>query len=129
MKVQARESKYCTLIRQAVKSLGHASNAEIAVLVRKHYPYVSDTTIHRATARLAGRGEISVAPADTSGAMRYDANIKPHDHFLCTECDELQDIDVLPLVMNTLENCTARNCQISGRVLVSGICGRCSRRT
>lgn len=120
----ARESKYCDGIRQTVKKLGHATNAMIAAELRKTFPSLSATTVHRATARLAARGELMSAPADNSGAMRYELHKKPHDHFMCTVCGQLRDVDIAPEVTALLRSKRVE-CYPSGQVVVSGVCGRC----
>jgi Fur family transcriptional regulator, peroxide stress response regulator len=101
--ISSRQTKYCEAIREILSRFSHATNNELLTELKKTYPQLSATTVHRATARLAGRDEISPAPAGLDGAMRYDANTKPHDHFMCTVCD----------------------CRISGRLTISGVCKRC----
>ncbi|MEO8104858.1 MAG: transcriptional repressor [Candidatus Saccharibacteria bacterium] len=123
--VQQRETKYCRAIRQALRIKGHATNSELLALVRKSFPDVSATTIHRATARLAARAEISLAPAALDGAMRYDATATPHDHFLCSACAMLRDTDVKNKVIPLLE-ASIGDCSISGQLTISGICQKCS---
>src|SRR5574338_660293 len=86
-----RKTKYCTAIQQHISVLGHATNSQILAVIRKQFPDVSATTVHRATSRLAARGLLGVAPPDQEGAMRYDANTTPHDHFLCNQCGLLRD--------------------------------------
>jgi len=122
--VTARESKYCDGIRQTVKTLGHATNAMILAEIRKTFPSVSATTVHRATARLAARGELMVAPSDLQGAMRYETEKPAHDHFLCTLCGQLRDVDVATEVAKLFES-KQIDCRPSGRVVVSGVCARC----
>lgn len=119
-----RESKYCDAIRSTVALLGHATNAMIIVELRKAYPTISATTVHRATARLAARGELMAAPADLQGAMRYETDKTPHDHFLCTLCGQLRDVDIASEVAALLEEKLVE-CRPSGRVVVSGVCSRC----
>jgi hypothetical protein len=76
-----RQTKYCQSIEQTLHKLGHATNAEILIALRKSFPDLSATTIHRATARLASRGKIAIAPADNSGSMRYDTNVQLVDDY------------------------------------------------
>lgn len=121
----ARETKYCNAIKLAVARMGHATNADIAAELRKTYPTLSDTTVHRATARLASRGELAVAPADNNGAMRYDNNLQEHDHFMCNHCGQLRDVDIASDVVPLLEN-KLGSCHISGRIIISGACQSCS---
>ena len=122
---KGRQTKYCSEIRTIIRTLEHATNAQILHELQKNYPQVSATTVHRATARLATRGELGTGPADQDGAMRYDANTIPHDHFMCLHCGRLRDMQiaaaVLPLIQNALEDN-----QVSGHITISGVCTSCA---
>lgn len=122
--IQSRQTKYCEAIEHALSIKGHATNNELIVLLRASFPDVSATTVHRATARLASRNKIGVAPSAIDGSMRYDANTTPHDHFLCTKCGILRDTDIKRQVIPILEQ-SIGDCSISGRITVSGICKNC----
>lgn len=122
--IQIRQTKYCDAIKKTLAIKGHATNHDLLSELRKSYPELSATTVHRATARLAARGEVAIAPATRGGSMRYDANIKPHDHFLCTNCGVLRDTDIKSKITPILE-ASIDDCQISGRLTVSGICKEC----
>ena len=123
---KSRQTKYCTQIEQIVKKLGHASNAQILAELHSAYPDVSATTVHRATARLASRGELGIAPVDSGGAMRYDANVIPHDHFLCEHCGLLRDVDIASHIGPLLEK-AIEGCRVSGRITISGTCKTCAK--
>ena len=71
---QVRQSRYCTAIVSELQTLGHATNTQLLAALQRSYPTLSATTVHRATARLAQRGDIATAPPDSSGAMRYDTH-------------------------------------------------------
>ncbi len=121
----SRQTKYCNAIKTTLQVLGHASNAELLAQLRADYPNLSATTVHRATARLAERGEIAVAPPDNQGAMRYDAVVTPHDHFACNSCNLLRNTDIVNTVIPTLE-AQLEGCQISGRLVIYGTCHACT---
>lgn len=121
-----RETKYCNTIRQIMARRGHATNAEILSEVQQTFPTVSSTTIHRATARLASRGELAVAPADAQGAMRYDANLEAHDHFMCERCGTLRDVTIAEKIIPAVE-AELDGCSISGRITIMGTCKLCAR--
>ena len=125
--MQQRETKYCRAIKHALSIKGHATNAELLALLRESFPDVSATTVHRATSRLASRGEINLAPAGRDGAMRYDANTSPHDHFLCSFCFILRDTNVKHEIIPILE-ASIGDCSISGQLTISGICKQCMGR-
>lgn len=106
---------------------GHATNAEIHAHMRERFPTVSMTTIHRATARLAERGELGIAPPDKQGAMRYDAKTSPHDHFMCESCGMLRDAELSSAIKPIIEREIGDHCSISGNLTVSGTCKKCTR--
>jgi Fe2+ or Zn2+ uptake regulation protein len=122
--INRRQTKYCKSIEHILSSLGHATNAEMLAILRERYPDVSATTVHRATARLAERHIIGTAPTTLDGSMRYDANIMPHDHFQCTRCDILRDIDIKDSIVTVIEG-SLNGCRISGRLTIRGICSKC----
>lgn len=119
-----RRTKYCDALESILKSLGHATNTELLRALRKSYPDVSATTVHRATTRLAERGTIAIAPSDRDGSMRYDANVIPHDHFQCSVCGILRDTHVKDKVIPILE-ASIGDCSISGQLTINGICKNC----
>ena len=92
--------------------------------MRRSFPELSATTVHRATSRLAARGKIGIAPSTIDGSMRYDANTQPHDHFLCSQCGVLRDTDIKQQIVPILEQ-NIGDCSISGRITISGICKNC----
>jgi Fur family peroxide stress response transcriptional regulator len=120
-----RQTQYCNLVEKLIYDMGHATNAELLAEVRHIFPSISATTIHRITTRLAERGEIAIAPTSKDGSIRYDANIEPHDHFQCTKCDSLRDVDIkdslAPLIQSHIEGC-----KISGNLIIGGICKLCT---
>lgn len=124
---QVRTTKYSTAVTHALQSLGHATNAEIIALIRREYPEVSETTIHRVTARMAEHGDIAFAPRDDHGAIRYDNNITAHDHFICTGCGGLRDIDVAEEIMPTIVSALG-GCDVSGRLEIKGRCSTCRKK-
>ena len=122
--VTQRQTKYCQAIEVMLAPLGHATNAELLTELRKSFPSLSATTVHRATARLAARGGIALAPPAADGSMRYDTNIHPHDHFVCASCGLLRDTDIKAKVTPILES-SMEGCHISGRLTISGTCKQC----
>ena len=89
-----RITKYTGDVLSIVCQLQHATNSEIAGRLRESYPDISDTTVHRITQRLYNDGAIGLAPSSRQGCLRYDFSPESHDHFICSECDSLQDIKV-----------------------------------
>lgn len=119
-----RHTKYTDEIARIIAARGHASNAEIATDLRKVYPDVSDTTVHRVTARMLEDGVVAFAPKTQHGSVRYDASLEPHDHFHCNHCDGLKDVCVPDAIRNELGRLIS-GCIINGQLTVSGDCHQC----
>ena len=119
-----RETKYCRAIKKALSSAGHATNSQILMMLIKDFPDLSATTVHRATSRLANRGEIAIAPSTIDGQIRYDTNVTPHDHFQCSLCDNLRDVDIKDRIINILQD-AENGCKISGRLIICVNCTDC----
>ncbi|MDK2898984.1 MAG: Fur family transcriptional regulator, peroxide stress response regulator [Patescibacteria group bacterium] len=119
-----RRTKCCSEIRQQIELLGHATNYDLLLALRRSFPELSITTIHRATKRLALRGIIAIALPTKDGSMRYDANITPHDHFECSLCGKVYDINIKDKIITTLQS-YMNNYDISGRLIINGVCKEC----
>ena len=122
--VSPRQTKYCRDIVDLLHKRGHASNTELLTALRRKYPELSATTVHRATARLAAREQIALAPPDKGGAMRYDANVQLHDHFICQTCERVRDIDIAEKVIPEVNKALGA-CKVTGRLVIYGSCDSC----
>ncbi len=122
--IKRRETPYKKHIRRIIGEMGHSTNAQITQYMRKLYPDISDTTVHRITARMYEDNELSLGPKAGDGSVRYDAKVRSHDHFLCEDCDRLKDI-IIPSAHRLLLEKELGNCLISGPLTVSGSCHDC----
>lgn len=120
-----RQTKYCKDIVCAIENLGHATNNQILDYLKVNFPSISATTIHRATTRLSERQQIAIAPNDVSGSIRYDKNTVPHDHFQCTACGLLVDIDIKDTVAPIISK-DVKECCLLGRLIINGTCANCN---
>ena len=125
--VSRRITKYADSILSILCQLQHASNAEIASRLRELYSNVSDTTVHRITQRLQSDGVIGLAPASRQGCLRYDFSPESHDHFICSQCDSLQDIKVPDSVRCQIER-QLDGCCFDGPLVITGVCQQCKNR-
>ena len=128
MKTLDRTTKYVVSVRDALTRRKHATNTEILDDVRKIFPEVSATTVHRVTARLLDSGEVRLAPPGRNNAMRFDINPSAHDHFMCTVCERLRDTVFSPEIRSQIEGFVGNGCSISGDLTVTGVCKKCKRR-
>lgn len=124
-----RETKYCHAIRAALQTRGHATNAQLLHDLRAHFPGLSATTVHRATARLAEKGDIGYAPSTNDGAIRYDTTAAAHSHFVCASCDTVHDITALEHdIVQRLQAHLNTGCIITGPFIVQGFCIGCKKK-
>lgn len=119
-----RTTKYISAVRQELAARGHATNAQLLDAIRTSLPATSATTIHRVTTRLLDAGELQPAPA-LDGAMRFDANTSPHDHFICLSCGRLRDVVLPSSIRATIEQQMDDGCELSGSLTISGTCKNC----
>lgn len=119
-----RHSKYVDAVKKSLEYFGHATNAQITDDLRRSYPHLSDTTVHRITQRLLQDGEIATAPNAWDGSMVYDSVTAQHDHFRCDECDKLRDISV-SIACRRMMQLTTGKCRVDGPILVLGTCEEC----
>lgn len=121
-----RSTKYSTAVKDYLRQVGHATNAQVLDHLQVVYPDVSATTVHRITARLLERGELQLAQVPADSGMVFDANILPHDHFQCTHCGRLRDADLRDQLRATIEEGIGDGCRISGRLTILGLCRSCT---
>lgn len=122
-----RASKYIVAARDYMQHVGHSTNAELIAILRLQYPELSATTVHRITVRMVERGELQFAPNGKDNVMRFDANLIPHDHFICEKCDLLKDAILDEKVRPLIEQAIGDGCSISGSLTVSGMCKKCRK--
>lgn len=122
-----RTSKYIDATRIYANKSGHFTNTDILSFLRKTYPELSATTVHRITSRMINNHELQYAPSGPSKVKRFDSNLLPHDHFMCEDCGTLRDADLSSIVRPEIENVIGNDCSISGSLTVSGICKKCSK--
>lgn len=60
--------------------------------IRQIYPNISLGTVYRNLALLSDRGEIMKIHT-RDGALHFDRNTIPHDHFVCKSCARITDIE------------------------------------
>ncbi len=122
----SRQTKYCRAVHEALRRLDIATNADILLHVRKEFPAVSATTVHRVTARLCAAGDIGCAPPAKNGAVRYDTYPGENAYFSCSDCYRVKRLDggrLADMLKSQLEGCS-----VSGQLIVSGICKICKEK-
>lgn len=95
--------------------------------VRQQYPNISLGTVYRNLTLLSDMGEIQRLRVG-DGVDHFDADITPHNHFVCTECGSVIDLEMADI--NRINEAAAQNFdgRIDGHVTYFyGLCGNCCK--
>lgn len=71
----------------------HPTADVIYMNVRREFPNISLGTVYRNLTLLADMGEIKRLRVG-DGVDHFDADISPHYHFVCTECNSVIDLEM-----------------------------------
>lgn len=117
-------------VLETLENLGHATNLDIWETVRKSYPEVSVTTIHRVTTRLNTQGKIGCAPKSANGSERYDITPTQHHHFICDMCGMICDVPETPEARQFIEQLGKLSgaCALAEALTLSGTCKSCKQK-
>ncbi|MCA9341853.1 transcriptional repressor [Candidatus Saccharibacteria bacterium] len=126
--LKRRQSKYTLAVRSALMMYGHATNAEILDEIRKSFPLVSDTTIHRITQRMLEDNEITLAPFSIDSSMVFDTNVMPHDHFECESCGMIRDILLSHQCRQIIRTSVGSGVRLGSSIKIQGNCENCNKR-
>ncbi len=95
--------------------------------IRNIIPNISLGTVYRNLSQLSERGDILRLPCD--GKMdHFDADTRPHYHFICNQCGCVKDID-LPYNQTLDEQAsdTFDGIITKHALLFEGLCGNCTQ--
>ncbi len=114
-----REIIYKTLAENPV----HPTAEQLYILVRKELPSVSLATVYRNLNLL--KNENSVITFDCEdNKEHFDATVKPHAHFRCSHCGEIEDIFFDDNVLKVLNDLHGGDFKL----VYNGICDRCKNK-
>ncbi|HVP89631.1 MAG TPA: transcriptional repressor [Terriglobales bacterium] len=86
-----RTPQRMAIFREVARTGDHPDIETVYKNVRRKMPTVSLDTVYRALALFRDLGLVmTVRPLDDRA--RFDANMAPHHHFVCTRCGALRDL-------------------------------------
>ena len=112
------------IFRTVAQSKEHPSAEAVFGQVRKKMPNISLDTVYRTLSSMEEAGLVS--RVGNSNKARFDADLTPHSHFVCTACGEVYDVpaavpDAALVPANIAEFGEVKNVNLQFR----GICNRC----
>ncbi len=116
------------IFREVASSVEHPAVEAVFRAVQARIPTVSLDTVYRTLWMLEDLGLVMTL-GPRHGAVRFDANLRPHHHFVCIRCGLTRDFedpsfDALR-VPGTVKHYGA---VVGTRVELRGVCRNCSRR-
>ena len=116
--------------RDAIKSFlagrkDHPTADTIYTCLREEYPNISLGTVYRNLALLTDTGEIARISTG-NGPERYDGTVTPHQHFICTKCARVYDVETENMeaqIRSAVKDCPGRIDSITANFY--GVCTEC----
>lgn len=71
----------------------HPTAETVYEAVRKEIPNISLGTVYRNLKQLEDEGDI-ITISSTLDRLNYDGCVKPHQHFICSVCNRIIDLDM-----------------------------------
>jgi Fe2+ or Zn2+ uptake regulation protein len=106
------------LLRHLHGNVDHPSAGEIFDAVTRDFPITSRATVYNTLALLEEVGAVRTV-CGHAGETRYDPNLAPHHHLICTVCGRLEDVPAESVVL------LRDGRPAEGEVRFSGRCTRC----
>ena len=88
------------------RSKAHPSAESIYAQLKPEIPDLSLGTVYRNLNLFKQQG-LAISVATVNGVERFDGNVKPHVHFICTDCSaviDLEGMDVPQALTSAAEN-------------------------
>lgn len=105
----------------------HPTAAWVYEQLKPDFPDLSLATVYRNIAEFVKEGLI-ISLGNVNGQERYDANLKPHTHFICNTCNKV--IDLLEYDDTIIDSAvTSKTGFIIERheLIFRGLCHKCAR--
>lgn len=97
MHTAQRYSKKREAILEILQSTSlHPSADWIFLRMKERYPDISLGTVYRNLSQFKEQGTI-ISLGTVAGVERFDANVQPHVHFICSSCSQVLDLHELEI--------------------------------
>lgn len=115
------------VIKELAAATHHPDADELFRAVRERVPTISRDTVYRTLTTLTAKGLIERIGAP--GAARFDPDVSPHHHFVCTRCGRILDLETDDLGDPEVPSGLPGVSEITSvRLEVRGVCEECAAR-
>lgn len=109
-----------------LNSYEHPTADMVYMHVKNEYPNISLGTVYRNLNLLTDIGE-ALKINTPNGGHRYDGQISPHNHFICTQCGSIVDLEMSEIKnVQTLDGQMFDGYIESHSTVFHGICSACT---
>ncbi len=128
METIRKNSKKRNAILEAMRSTKSHPDAEwLYSKLKPDYPDLSLATVYRNLALFMESGDV-VRVCTVSGRDRFDANVEPHGHFVCSRCGRVEDVEC-EVPQDSVRTLGPPGALVTGATLsLSGLCADCRER-
>ncbi|MDO9693683.1 MAG: transcriptional repressor [Candidatus Latescibacteria bacterium] len=117
------------IFREVASSLEHPDAESVFRAVQIRLPTVSLDTVYRTLWLLHDLGLVATL-GPRRGSVRFDANLEPHHHYVCTRCGLARDFTSAELdVMRIPDAVQTFGSIVTTHVEVRGVCGGCAAKS
>lgn len=109
----------------------HPTADEVYLKVKQEFPNISLGTVYRNLNLLTDIGD-AIKISTPNGGDRFDGRLEPHNHFLCTKCGRLLDLDLDMHSIDEVNRLAAENFDgiiTSSSTLFYGECSDCIKKS
>ena len=109
----------------------HPTADEVYMKVKQEFPNISLGTVYRNLNLLTDIGD-AVKISTPNGGDRFDGRLEPHNHFLCTKCGRLLDLDLDMHSIDEVNRLAAENFDgiiTASSTLFYGECSDCIKKS
>lgn len=115
------------IYRKLCNSTEHPSVDDMFHVVKKEFPNISYDTVSRTMLTFAEIGIVDLVEV-YGGAKRFDPNVTDHHHLHCVSCGIILDFHNDPYNNLDIPDEVRQNFRVlSSRVVLKGICEKCSK--
>ena len=109
----------------------HPTADDVYMNVKQEFPNISLGTVYRNLNLLTDIGE-AIKISTPNGGDRFDGKLEPHNHFLCTKCGRLLDLELDMQSIDEVNRLAAENFDgviTSSSTLFYGECSDCIKKS
>jgi Fur family transcriptional regulator, peroxide stress response regulator len=115
-----------SIFRALSGSSVHPTAESVYAVVSAEMPTISLRTVYQTLNDLTAMGELSMLDVGT-GSTRFDPNLEPHHHLVCTDCGRIDDVSTdFPGVALPRDPATAGFEVAATEIVFRGRCASCA---